>query len=811
MKLAVGEGGTVIDLETDTPDPGEVKLVSIAAANEKIAAFYSGKTGKQTFTENIKVQGLVISDKAGGNINTNAFIIQDAATAGSGLFISIYGVGDGTHDYVIGDKVELVLYNAAIQDFKGLMQVYPASVEAYKKIGTGTPLAAVPITVADMGKYQSMYVSIAEVKPVASFIGQTYFSAENNGTVKFQNAAATEFAVYTKSTCVNASTVIPDKTGTLKGIIGKFDVDQIQPRNASDIALDSGGSTEPNVTTVAYSELTGVSFKAGGNVAGVEVSALKAVGVQYIELAEGTIDQLTWAGATKVPATTIAASWTASVTGLTKETQYAYRAYATTDKGDYFGTAMSVVTSSGTGVSTPITIPDLLQIAVNAPVSTSDDRVLTAVVCGDPSGNNFSFGTLYVMTEGSTEAGNGIVIYNSKSAEFDTSKYALGDKLKITLKANVAQIAAYQNIKQVTGVTDADIVKDGTAVVNPIEVTPAQLANYVSMPVKVKNASAAEVGVWFTTATASHDFTAAGTSFVVSINARATAFKDVPYAATTGDIMGIATLYSGKGQVAPRNLDDVKAFELTTPYIYDYSPKNIEFLATGGNQDVVLTVFNAGANVITATGLTTPFSATVSDGKVIVSAAENATSVAIPAQTLTVAIAGGNQVTLQVSQLAAGATVKKYVRVTSAPTDWTGTYLIAYAADKSTTAYVLNGKRSGATLGEVADVTTGYDSDTDSFVSNAEIDAMAVTVAAVDGGNYSIYLKNGSQYIGWTSGNNLAFSDTAADNKYNWTLAPDAIANANTPARLLQYNTTSPRFACYTGSQKNAVLYKLTE
>lgn len=811
VKLAEGAGGTVIDLDSDTPDPGEPTLVSIAAANEKIAAAYEGKTGKQTFTENIKVQGLVISDKAGGNINDNAFIIQDASTAGSGLYVSIYGVGDGTHDFVIGDKVELVLYNSIIQDYNGLMQVYPAAADEYKKTGTGTPLAAVPITVADMGKYQSMYVSIADVKPVASFIGQTYFSDTNKGTVMFQNAAATEFAVYTKSSCVNASTVIPDKTGTLKGIVGKYNVDQIQPRNASDIALDSGGATDPVVTTVAYSEVTGVSFKAGGSVAGTEVSALTAVGIQYIEFAEGTIDQLDWTGATKVSAETIAASWTANVTGLTKETQYAYRAYATTAAGDYFGSAMSVVTTSSSGVTTPITIPDLLQLAVNDPVSTTDDRVLTAVVCGDPTGNNFSFGTLYVMTEGAKAAGNGIVIYNSKSAEFDTSKYALGDKLKITLKANVAMMAAYQNIRQITGVTDADIVKDGTAAVEPVEVTPAQLTEYVSMPVTVKDASVAKVGVWFTTATTSHDFMAGGASFVVSVNARATTFKNVPYAAVTGNITGIATLFSGKGQVAPRNLNDVKAFELTTPYIYDYSPKNVEFLAAGGSQDVELTVFNAGANAITATGLAAPFSASVDGSTVKVSTTVNASPEAIPAQTLTISIAGGNQVTMQISQLGAGATVKKYVRVTSAPADWSGTYLIAYVADKGTTAYVLDGKRSSATLGEVAEVTTGYDSDTDSFTSNAEIDAMAVTVAAADGGNYSIYVAKAAQYIGWTSGNNLAFSDSASDNKYNWTLAPDAIANAATPARILQYNTGSPRFACYTGSQKNAFLYKLTE
>ncbi|MEE0860948.1 MAG: chitobiase/beta-hexosaminidase C-terminal domain-containing protein, partial [Paludibacteraceae bacterium] len=73
-------------------------------------------------------------------------------------------------------------------------------------------------------------------------------------------------------------------------------------------------------------------------------------------------------------------------------------------------------------------------------------------------------------------------------------------------------------------------------------------------------------------------------------------------------------------------------------------------------------------------------------------------------------------------------------------------------------------------------------------------------------------LKNGSNYLYWTSGNSLN-KTTTKDAKASWTITFSngnaIIKNANTPARQLQWNASSPRFACYDNSGQTPVqLYK---
>lgn len=65
-------------------------------------------------------------------------------------------------------------------------------------------------------------------------------------------------------------------------------------------------------------------------------------------------------------------------------------------------------------------------------------------------------------------------------------------------------------------------------------------------------------------------------------------------------------------------------------------------------------------------------------------------------------------------------------------------------------------------------------------------------------------------YLCWTSGNSLKTS-TLVDANSSWTVTFEGgtttIRNVADSKRILQYNTSSPRFACYTGSQKNADIF----
>ena len=118
---------------------------------------------------------------------------------------------------------------------------------------------------------------------------------------------------------------------------------------------------------------------------------------------------------------------------------------------------------------------------------------------------------------------------------------------------------------QLSGVTDADIqVVSQNNEVAPVTVAAADLINYLGMPVIVENATVAEGGVWCTSEShGDHTFTAAGTEFSVYVNKRATVFQGVEYVAATGNISGIAVTYKGNLQLAPRDMEDVKAFAKT--------------------------------------------------------------------------------------------------------------------------------------------------------------------------------------------------------------------------------------------------------
>ena len=72
-------------------------------------------------------------------------------------------------------------------------------------------------------------------------------------------------------------------------------------------------------------------------------------------------------------------------------------------------------------------------------------------------------------------------------------------------------------------------------------------------------------------------------------------------------------------------------------------------------------------------------------------------------------------------------------------------------------------------------------------------------------------LKNGSTYLYWSSGNSLATNATKSVNS-SWSITFNngnaTIKNAKDATRIIGWNASSPRFACYTSSQTAVQLYK---
>ena len=141
-----------------------------------------------------------------------------------------------------------------------------------------------------------------------------------------------------------------------------------------------------------------------------------------------------------------------------------------------------------------------------------------------------------------------------------------------------------------------------------------------------------------------------------------------------------------------------------------------------------------------------------------------------------------------------------YVKVTSAPADWSGKYLIVY--EDGADAYVFSGV--DAVNGYVAaEITDGV------IVANSEIDAVAVEIATMQNG-YSIKCVNG--YIYGTAGQNkLNFNATTAQLN-TIELAEDGVAITSGGVFCFNADSNQKRFRYYgKTAQKPVQLYKYTE
>ena len=182
--------------------------------------------------------------------------------------------------------------------------------------------------------------------------------------------------------------------------------------------------------------------------------------------------------------------------------------------------------------------------------------------------------------------------------------------------------------------------------------------------------------------------------------------------------------------------------------------------------------------------------------------------------------------TVKVTQAAASATGAKWNRVTSAADILAGgTFIIGYEETANSGVIVpMRADDCGAKTTANGIIITGTNANSNTS-DNGTIDMatyactgnyeIAITASTLSGA-VNLQLINGS-YIGCpgskntarlyteASEANTAYTVTAKDND---TFQLTCEAQKSTTYYFLQYNTSSPRFCNYTGSQKNPVFYK---
>lgn len=246
-------------------------------------------------------------------------------------------------------------------------------------------------------------------------------------------------------------------------------------------------------------------------------------------------------------------------------------------------------------------------------------------------------------------------------------------------------------------------------------------------------------------------------------------------------------------------------------------PTSLSFAAAGESKEVTYTAENLGSNQVFAAVSgenASQFSATVGNGTVTVTAAENTETTAKTA-TLTLYIAaseGGEhlaEATVALTQAGVPSGEAAYVKVTTTPDSWEGEYLIVYESS-STSAYAFDG--SLAKL-DVINNYREFNISNNSIPVSSETEAIKFTIEATDGG-YNIKAANGQYIYKSNDANGLEVENTpGAINTIS--LESNGAANIVASNAHLRFNAASNqmRFRYYKSAtytaQKEIFLYKL--
>ena len=261
---------------------------------------------------------------------------------------------------------------------------------------------------------------------------------------------------------------------------------------------------------------------------------------------------------------------------------------------------------------------------------------------------------------------------------------------------------------------------------------------------------------------------------------------------TTGFTKVVVDLVPSEGYVKPVVvLSSIALSGQTTNYTVGDT-----FSFTG---TVTATYSNGATKTVTPTKVSSPDMSTAGDKEVTVTYTEGEVS-ATAKYTIKVAE--------KVTEPEEPSTTPKFVKVTSAPSDWSGTYLIVYESGK----VAFDGSRT----------TLDASSNTQSVtISNGEIEAtdamMAITfTVAKSGSTYTIKSKSG-YYIGNNSDSNALTSNKSTT--YENTLSVNSDGSTHVVGKgksVLRYNATSgqTRFRYFKSStfsgQKAIHFYKLS-
>jgi len=195
-----------------------------------------------------KIQGVVISDKNGKNIDENSFVLQETIVSGNSVSDVTRGLVvrmNGAAPYNIGDSLRIDVVGARLSRMNGMLTLSGIGSEKIETLGTNKVPLSRPVTNgilnARMEEYESTLVTLHA--DVVSPSGTTLSGMQN-----LDDHTGAPITLRTLSTSAFASTALPvdAQFGGIANFYNESGGDTtgakkvIMPRNAGDIQFVSG-------------------------------------------------------------------------------------------------------------------------------------------------------------------------------------------------------------------------------------------------------------------------------------------------------------------------------------------------------------------------------------------------------------------------------------------------------------------------------------------------------------------------------------------------------------------------------------------
>lgn len=189
----------------------------------EVRALYKGTDKK--ITDNIEIEGTIISnyreaDNGGLNNSTSlkTIVISDGE-AGLQLYCS-----SNNTEFAKGDKVRINLKDQTLSVYQdGALQINGLPLDNISKIGTST-ITPKEITAAELltGKYESVYVAVKDVEVIDDDLDKTFASSDEHRSIGVISKTGETFEIFSSKYSSYRDEKVPQGSGTLKGIAGKF-------------------------------------------------------------------------------------------------------------------------------------------------------------------------------------------------------------------------------------------------------------------------------------------------------------------------------------------------------------------------------------------------------------------------------------------------------------------------------------------------------------------------------------------------------------------------------------------------------------